>query len=554
MSVNLAIANIALDTAIVSRQGFGTILFVGQHNYFPERVRSYTSTKSMSEDGIDSNHPIFKAAQGAFSQTPSPREILIGRQTTNSRLGLDEDTPVEGKTYSFNLATPLGSETYQVTAEAVAAAVSDLSTQDTGVLQVDTVTASSVNHQISFGGSPVSGSLAVEVKYAAGGNFEPLLESDGVTQVVVDLSQPETFNINAVVTSLRFTPTSVVGDYKVIIASGGETGETIATKLKALVDASPLAADVTTSVGDQGNTGYLEIESTNGEWFTTGTLINLAESFSASTESASDVIAAIEEEDESFYLVTAQDKSPAFVKEMAALIESKLKVYAVSLDELSVFDPVQTGTAVDLKDSNYFRTYNIYHQDAKTLFPEVARVAEAAFAVTGSITYGNRRVAAVPVSLNASGKPLTNTQQNKLKAINSDFYARVGSDANADPIIGVVGKVSSGEWLDNIVGRDNMQVDIEADFNTFLINQKNGKVAGNNKGINQIKNVLATTLTQYTPEGSHNFIEDDFDIIVVDAADVPLADKASRTFKQITFRATLTNAIHMVEITGTLSY
>lgn len=452
MSVNLAIANIALDTAIVSRQGFGTILFVGQHNYFAERVRSYTSTKAMVEDGINQEHPIYKAASGLFSQTPSPTEILIGRQLVSSKLSLEE-VPVAGKMYSVTLSVQGFSKSFQYTAEA----------SDTQEIVL--------------------------------GELVTVIEADG--------------DFNAVVSS---------------VLTG--TGEDAVLTLDAL------------------GTG----------WFITSNLINLEESFGASTETAAEVVAAIEAEDESWYYITAQEKSPTFVKAMADEIEAKLKVYAVSLDEITVFDPIQTGTHVDLKDGNYFRTYSMYHQEAQTTFPEVSRIAEAAFAVTGTISYGNRRVSAVPVSLNAAGKPLTSTQQSKLKLVNADYFARVGSDAGSDPIIGVVGKVASGEWLDNIVGRDNLQVDIEADFNTFLINQKNGKVAFNNKGINQVRGVLDTVLSQYTPEGTHNFINSDYTIVVADAADVPNQDKASRVFKQISFTATLTNAIHMVEITGTLSY
>lgn len=451
MSVNLAIANIALDTAIVSRQGFGTILFVGQHNYFADRVRSYTSTKSMSEDGIPATHPVYKAALGAFSQTPSPTKILIGRQTVDSIISLSE-VPVVDKDYAITLSVQGFSKTFNAKA--------------TTTSQVDVL-------------ETIAAAITLD------GDF------------------------NTAVTAIQ-------------------TGT--------------------------GESAILTISASSSAWFTVGNLLNTVETFGTSAETASEVVAAIEAEDDSWYYITAQEKSPTFVKEMATEIEAKLKVYAVSLDELTVFDPVQTGTALELKDENLFRTYSIYHQEAKTTFPEVARVAEAAFAVTGSISYGNRRVAAVPVSLNAAGKPLTSTQQNKLKLVNSDFFARVGNDASSDPIIGVVGKVASGEWLDNIVGRDNMQVDIEADFNTFLINQKNGKVAFNNKGINQVKNILSSTLTQYTPEGAHNFIENDFEIIVVDESDVPVADKAERTFRQISFKATLTNAIHMVEITGTLSY
>ena len=88
MSVQLAIANIALDTSSVSRQGFGTILFAGKHNYFSERVRAYTSTLAMSTDGIPTTSSIYIAAQGAFSQNPSPTSIKIGRQETTSILSL----------------------------------------------------------------------------------------------------------------------------------------------------------------------------------------------------------------------------------------------------------------------------------------------------------------------------------------------------------------------------------------------------------------------------------------------------------------------------------
>lgn len=449
MSVNLAIANIALDTAIVSRQGFGTILFIGQHNFFPERVRSYGSTKAMVEDGIATTHPVYKAGLGAFSQTPAPQEILIGRQQTTS------------------IITP----------------------QDV----------------------------------ADGKEFAVTITVEGFPAT--------TFSVSA--------------------GSGDDDDAAVSGLLKTEIEGdSDIASVITTSTIGAG----IGIASTAGDWFTISNLVGMEESYEPSTETAADVLAAIEAETEDFYYVTAQDKSNTFVTDMATEIEAKLKVYATSIDETTVFDAVQTGTLVDLKDGNFFRTMGIYHQEAEESFPEVARLAEAAFAVTGSITYGNRRVAAVPVSLNAVGKPLTSTQQNKLKLINADFFARVGSDAGSDPIIGVVGKVASGEWLDNIVGRDNMQVDIEADFNTFLINQKNGKVAFNNKGINQVKNVLQTTLTNYTPEGTHNFINDDFEIFVPDASEVPLADKAERTFRQISFKATLTNAIHMVEITGTLSY
>lgn len=454
MSVQLAIANIALDTASVSRQGFGTILFVGKHNYFQERTRTYTSTLSMAEDGIPTTSSIYIAAQGAFSQSPSPTSIMIGRQETTTIL-----TPV----------TPVNALEYKVTLGA----------------------------------------------------------------------------LDAVSAEFSYTATVPTDD-----------AEAVVDALKIAIDAdADIASKVTTTKVGVGTDAVLELSQTisGTDWFTVSLLTNLTETFKAvSTETAADTISAISAEDDSYYYFTAEDKSNTFVLAAATDIEAKLKVYRTSISEVASYAATPTGTAADLVTGNYFRTSCMYHQDAETKFPEVSAIAEIAFAVTGTVTYANRLVAAVSPSENSDGKALTSTQQGKLKTINCDYFARVGKAAS-DPVITVIGKVASGEWIDNIVGRDNMQVDMEADLTNLLIRQKASKIAFNNKGANQIRSVLQTVLSLYTEDGIHNFIEDDFEIIIPDQASFNPADKATRTFKQVTFKATLTNAIHMIEVTGTLS-
>lgn len=455
MSVQLAIANIALDTASVSRQGFGTLIFVGKHNYFSERVRAYTSTLSMVEDGIPTSSSIYVAAQGAFSQSPSPTEIKIGRQESTSVL-----TPV----------TPTNGLEYKVT-----------------------------------------------------------LDGNGVTSPV----------------EITYSATVPTDDEEAVVDA-----------LKTAIDGdAELAAVITTTKVGTGASAVLELSQTvsGTDWFTVSLLTNLTESFLAtSTETAADTIAAIQTEDDDWYYFHAEDKSNTFVLAAAADLEAKLKVYRTSVSESTTLDAPSTGTMADLQTNNYFRTQCFYHHDATTKFPEVATTAEIAFAVTGTVTYANRLVAGVSPSLNALGNPITATQQNNIEAVNGDYFARVGK-FSTDPVTTVVGKVAAGEYLDNIVGRDNLQVDIEADITNLLIRQKSSKIAFNNKGANQLRSVLQTVLTLYTEEGIHNFIEPDFEVIIPDQASFNPADKATRTFKQITFKATLTNAIHMVEITGTLS-
>ncbi len=74
--------SISLDTASVSRASFGTPIFIGEHNYFTERVRSYSDITDVALDfPADSNE--YVAAQGFFSQSPAPSLIKIGRQDTD---------------------------------------------------------------------------------------------------------------------------------------------------------------------------------------------------------------------------------------------------------------------------------------------------------------------------------------------------------------------------------------------------------------------------------------------------------------------------------------
>lgn len=455
MSVQLAIANIALDTASVSRQGFGTILFIGKHNYFPERVREYTSTQSMIDDGIPTTAGIYTAAQGAFSQTPRPTSLKIGRQETTSIL-----TPIS---------------------------------------VVDNA------------------------------EFKIILSGNGVTSPV----------------EFAYTATVPTDDAEAVIDA----------LILAIAGDAQVSAVVTTTKVGTGTDAVLELSQTvsGTDWFTVGSLVGLSESFKAvSTETAADTLGAIVAEDDAFYYITAEDKSNTFVLGLAADAEARLKYYRTSIAEVGSYTATPTGTMADLQEANYFRSNCFYHHEANTKFPEVNALAEIAFAVTGTVTYANRIVAGVSPSLNADGKPLTTTQQANIKKVNGDFFARVGN-FSTDPVITVVGKSASGEWIDNIVGRDNLQVDIEADFTNLMIRQKASKVAFNNKGANQLRSVLQTVLTLYTADGIHNFIEDDFEIIIPDQSAFNPADKTTRTFKQITFKATLTNAIHMVEITGTLS-
>lgn len=71
---------ISLNTNGVSKEGFSTMLVVGTHANTLNRVVTYTNINDLNNDGFSTNDPIYKAVSAAFSQTPRPRQVKVGRR------------------------------------------------------------------------------------------------------------------------------------------------------------------------------------------------------------------------------------------------------------------------------------------------------------------------------------------------------------------------------------------------------------------------------------------------------------------------------------------
>lgn len=70
---------IALNTTGVSKLGFSTIMVIGTHTNGTGRVLTYTDTDQMLEDGFKTTDAIYKAVSAAFSQTPRPTQVKVGK-------------------------------------------------------------------------------------------------------------------------------------------------------------------------------------------------------------------------------------------------------------------------------------------------------------------------------------------------------------------------------------------------------------------------------------------------------------------------------------------
>lgn len=436
---DIANVDISLQSIGVTRQGFGTPLFIDAHRYFEERVRAYSSLSGVAED-FPTTSASYRAAQQFFSNTPAPRTIKLGRREATAVVAVG--VVAEGNVFSV--------------------------TVNSGE---DTVTAS-------------------------------------------------------------------------YTAESGDTAADVVAALKTAIDASaPInAATVTTVVGST-----LEISATATFSFSVVAGTNTSLTFTT-TETAADVMTAITEEDNDFYFVTSSDKTETFVLALAADIEARVKLYFVATSATASYGtlavPAASGDILGkLKDAAYNRTVGMYAHNASTDHPECYFVGYNAPFDAGSVVWTNL-VAALPVALSATGNVLTQTQQNNVDARNASF---VRNEGGVNAIRG--GKVASGEWIDNIRGRDNLQVDAKADITNLLLSQQGGKLPYTNAGLNAVRSVLAGTLDRYVARG---FINPNYQISIPDVTQISAAKKQARLLDDITFRAELTGAIILVDVTGTL--
>lgn len=77
------ITNVTLQTSAAAQEGFGVQLFLGIHAFFPERVRSYSSTTSALAD-FPSTSQEYIALSAAFSQSPPPAIVKVGRRNSTT--------------------------------------------------------------------------------------------------------------------------------------------------------------------------------------------------------------------------------------------------------------------------------------------------------------------------------------------------------------------------------------------------------------------------------------------------------------------------------------
>jgi len=258
-------------------------------------------------------------------------------------------------------------------------------------------------------------------------------------------------------------------------------------------------------------------------------------------------LTAIQDVNDDWYALACTDRTKATVLDIAAWIESQVKIFGTASDDPNIilyppgsgsgFD--STSIAYTFFSLGYVRTFVLYHDEAASDYPECAWFGAVLPLTPGSETWKFKTLNSISYS------DLTSTQQANVFAKSANTYEYLGG-------VGITqnGTMAQGEYIDIIRGVDWLTSTIQSYVYSVLVNSP--KVPYTDSGITAIESQIRRALQQGV---SNNFIAADpqYQIFVPKAVNVPPIDKANRILRNVSFQATLAGAIQAVQITGTVS-
>lgn len=208
----------------------------------------------------------------------------------------------------------------------------------------------------------------------------------------------------------------------------------------------------------------------------------------------------------------------------------------------------RTDSLADLAEilaKGYDRTFVAYHSDSTELakYPDAAWVGAAGSQPVGSVTWKFKKLVGI------TPDDLTPTELLAVHTGGGNAYVtKAGDNVTSE------GKVVSGEYIDVIMSKDWVQVNIENSLQKLL--NQSSKIPFTNAGIAQLE---AATVNILRIGFNQGIIATDADGLPLYSTDFPTrqeteaADRAARQYKGAKFSFELAGAVHEAEITGTIS-
>lgn len=527
---------ITQDTVGIARAGFGVPLILSCNAGFAERVRFYSDLPGLVDDGFVTTSPEYLAARAAFSQSPHPEQIAIGRAIGKPTLA-----------YQINVAAVNLGATYSVVVKGqgvTETTVSYTTLADLTFVDADVNTGTETITETAHGMATGDGPYRVS---NAGGALPTGLTADTdywIIKLTADTYQFASSKANA----LALTPVNITA------AAGGGThtlrrnqNDVVVAQLVQGLNAVVGKNYTAAQVPGAGETDYLTATgNAAGDWFslTINSLTLLKNKMTHAepgTTLASD-LDAIQLENGDWYALVTLYNSDAYLKAAAAWVESAdaPKIYAADLcdSEAATLAVLGSDTADDLHTLAYARTFVCYHPSPADMFG-AAWCGKVLPLDPGSETWKFKTLSGVtPVST-------TSTQRVNLRAKKANTIQTV-----AGRNITWEGTTADGDFIDVQRGLDWLEDDMTKSVFEALAGAN--KVPMTNPGIAVIEAKVWGSLKRAVNMGILDTLDKDA-VTVPKVADISSTNRALRLLPDVKFKCRLAGAIHKVQISGVVS-
>jgi Protein of unknown function (DUF3383) len=513
-----------------SSPGFGVMMILGYSATWPDRARLYSDLPSMATDGFSTSSPEYLAAAAAFSQTPRPVNVLVGR-------GALKPTAE----YSIAISTAGVGNTYAIAVEGTG--VTSTTVSFTGL--TDLVFGAVSSDEVTFTAHGMTnGDGPYRVSNSGGALPTGLSANTNYWMIVVDANTIEFATSYA----------NAIADTPVTLSSGGSGTNTLLRSENDVIAAQLVnrlngvaGANYTAALaGSNGSKTITVTASAAGDWFSlalqSSTLMSSA-LIHSDPGIATDLtaIALATTGTLSWYALYTTFNSQAMVVAAAAWIEANKRIYLPDVPETVPINNVYAGGSGDtlsaLATAAYTRTAPSYHGTPSDMFG-AAWLGRMLPTQPGSAIYADKTLAGPLVDT------FTETQRANLLSHNANGYESVAS-LN----LTFEGTSADGEYLDAIVGDDWVQNDMQ--IRIFNVIVGSDKIEYEDTGIARIAAAVRASLAAAV--AYKIYAANPKPVVSVPlAASVSSTDKAARTLS-VSWTAVRSGAIQKVNVVGTVN-
>ncbi len=330
-----------------------------------------------------------------------------------------------------------------------------------------------------------------------------------------------------------------------------KSGDTITQVFTGLSDALKASGSITSKYAIRTNEASIDIEpldSTQAAVIKMGN--NLIHTPQGDPNNIAADLVAIKRENNDFYGLMLTERGDNMLMQTAIWTETQSKLFFACSGNPDIWDASKSDDIASLlQQQQYYRTALIAHKEADDEFPEAAWMGRCFSIQPGGEVWALKNLTGITPS------NFSDTEQQVIWRKGANTYEKYSENVYmTNP-----GKVSAGEWIDTIRGRDFAVDTIQKDMASAQIRAK--KIPYTNAGIQICVNTVRGSLVKLQKAGvlAPDEVNSDgetvpgFVISYPNAADVDANTKATRKL-YLTFVGILAGAIQVTDITGSLAY